>query len=71
LVLLRGVGVEITPMLAALGVGGRAVALALQDPLSHLFAGLFITLAGQIRIGDGTRGSRSRRWAGSRVSTGE
>ena len=52
LVLLQGIGVEITPMLAALGVGGLAVALALQEPLSNLFAGLFITIAGQVRIGD-------------------
>jgi small-conductance mechanosensitive channel len=52
LVVLRGIGVEITPVLAALGVGGLAVALALQEPLSNLFAGLFIALAGQVRIGD-------------------
>jgi len=52
LVALRGVGVEITPVLAALGVGGLAVALALKEPLSNLFAGLFIALAGQVRIGD-------------------
>ena len=52
LVVLNGLGVEIRPMLAALGVGGLAVALALQEPLSNLFAGLFITMAGQIRIGD-------------------
>ena len=52
LVVLNGLGVEIRPMLAALGVGGLAVALALQEPLSNLFAGLFVTMAGQIRIGD-------------------
>jgi small-conductance mechanosensitive channel len=52
LILLRGIGVEITPMLAALGVGGLAVALALQDPLANLFAGLFLTLAGRVRIGE-------------------
>jgi small-conductance mechanosensitive channel len=52
LVVIRGLGVEITPILAALGVGGLAVALALQAPLSNLFAGLFLGLAGQIRIGD-------------------
>jgi small-conductance mechanosensitive channel len=39
-------------MLTALGVGGLAVALALQEPLANFFAGLFITLAGQIRVGD-------------------
>ena len=37
---------------AALGVGGLAVALALQDTLSNLFSGFYITLAGQIRVGD-------------------
>jgi small-conductance mechanosensitive channel len=55
LVVLRGFGVEITPVLAALGVGGLAVALALQEPLSNLFAGLFISLGGQARIGDYVR----------------
>jgi small-conductance mechanosensitive channel len=52
LVTLNGVGISITPMLTALGVGGLAVALALQEPLANFFAGLFITLAGQIRVGD-------------------
>jgi small-conductance mechanosensitive channel len=52
LVVLNGVGLSITPMLTALGVGGLAVALALQEPLANFFAGVFITLAGQIRIGD-------------------
>jgi small-conductance mechanosensitive channel len=51
-VVLNGVGLSITPMLTALGVGGLAVALALQEPLANFFAGLFITLAGQIRVGD-------------------
>lgn len=52
LVILNGLGVSITPMLTALGVGGLAVALALQEPLSNLFAGIFLSLAGQMRIGD-------------------
>jgi small-conductance mechanosensitive channel len=52
LVILTGLGLSITPMLTALGVGGLAVALALQEPLANFFAGLFITLAGQIRVGD-------------------
>ncbi len=52
LVVLNGIGLSITPMLTALGVGGLAVALALQEPLSNFFAGVFIALAGQIRIGD-------------------
>jgi small-conductance mechanosensitive channel len=52
LVILNGLGLSITPMLTALGVGGLAVALALQEPLANFFAGLFLALAGQIRVGD-------------------
>jgi small-conductance mechanosensitive channel len=52
LVILHELGISITPMLTALGVGGLAVALALQEPLANFFAGLFLTLAGQIRVGD-------------------
>jgi small-conductance mechanosensitive channel len=42
-------------MLTALGVGGLAVALALQDTLANLFAGVYVTMAGQIRVGDYVR----------------
>jgi small-conductance mechanosensitive channel len=52
LVIVRSFGFEITPYLTALGVGGLAVALALQDPLSNFFAGVFMSVSGQIRIGD-------------------
>jgi len=55
LVILNGLGVSITPILGALGVGGLAVALALQDTLGNLFAGFYMTLAQQIRIGDYVR----------------
>ena len=52
LIILNSLGVSITPILATLGVGGLAVALALQDTLSNLFAGFHITVAKQIRVGD-------------------
>ena len=52
LVGLRVIGIEVTPILTALGVGGLAVALALQDTLSNLFAGFYISVARQIRPGD-------------------
>ena len=52
LMLLRTLGIDITPILTALGVGGLAVALALQDTLSNLFAGFYVSLAGHIRVGD-------------------
>lgn len=52
LVMLNLLGISITPILTALGVGGLAVALALQDTLSNLFAGFYIAVAGQVRLGD-------------------
>lgn len=48
-------GISITPLLTALGVGGLAVALALQDTLSNLFAGLNILMTKKIRPGDYVR----------------
>jgi small-conductance mechanosensitive channel len=52
LVVLDTLGISITPILTALGVGGLAVALALQDTLSNLFAGIQIIASRQVRIGD-------------------
>lgn len=52
LMILNGLGISITPILTALGVGGLAVALALQDTLSNLFAGFYVTVSRQIRVGD-------------------
>jgi small-conductance mechanosensitive channel len=52
LVLLDSLGVAITPLLTALGVGGLAVALALQDTLSNLFAGIHILASRKVQPGD-------------------
>jgi small-conductance mechanosensitive channel len=52
LVLLQELGVAIMPILTALGVGGLAVALALQDTLANLFAGVHILADRPIRVGD-------------------
>jgi len=52
LVVLERLGISITPIVTALGVGGLAVALALQDTLANLFAGLRVLAAGKIRSGD-------------------
>lgn len=52
LVLLSALGVQIAPILTALGVGGLAVALALQDTLSNLFAGMHLLADRPIRVGD-------------------
>jgi small-conductance mechanosensitive channel len=45
-------GTSLTPLLTAFGVGGLAVALALQDTLSNLFAGFYVSISRLLRIGD-------------------
>lgn len=52
MMILHGLGISIAPLLTALGVGGLAVALAMQDTLSNLFSGFYLTMTKQIRIGD-------------------
>lgn len=52
LTLLNEFGISITPILTALGVGGIAIALALQDTLSNLFAGFYVSVAGHVRVDD-------------------
>jgi len=52
LVLLQTLGISVTPLLTALGVGGLAVALALQDTLSNLFAGVHILASRKVQPGD-------------------
>lgn len=52
LLVLSNLGIAITPLLAALGVGSLALALALQPTLSNYFAGIHLSLARPIRVGD-------------------
>ena len=52
LISLGVLGISVTPLLTALGVGGLAVALALQDTLSNLFSGIHILVEKSIRVGD-------------------
>jgi small-conductance mechanosensitive channel len=52
LILLQTVGVEITPIVTTLGVGGLAVGLALQDTLANLFSGFYLIISKQVRTGD-------------------
>ncbi|MEU5103980.1 mechanosensitive ion channel family protein [Streptomyces sp. NPDC021354] len=62
LILLETLGISIAPLLTALGVGGLAVALALQDTLANLFAGVHILASKTvqpghyIRLGSGEEG---------------
>jgi len=52
IILLSEMGVEITAFIAALGVGGLAIALALQDTLANFFAGIHMLADRPIRPGD-------------------
>ncbi|MEI6093284.1 MAG: mechanosensitive ion channel family protein [bacterium] len=52
LVILNNFNIPITPILTALGVGGIAVALALQPTLANLFSGVQIIAAKQLLPGD-------------------
>jgi small-conductance mechanosensitive channel len=55
LTVLSTLGIRIEPILTTLGLGGLAVALALNDTLSNLFAGVQIITAHQLRVGDYVR----------------
>ena len=52
LVVLQYYGISIAPILTAMGVGGMAVALALQETLANIFSGLHLILSRQLRIDD-------------------
>ncbi|HYF04407.1 MAG TPA: mechanosensitive ion channel family protein [Patescibacteria group bacterium] len=52
IIILDSFEIRIAPILTALGIGGLAVALALQDTLSNVFAGIYLTIANQVRVGD-------------------
>jgi small-conductance mechanosensitive channel len=54
-IILQNLGIDITPLIGALGIGGLAVALALQDTLGNLFAGVQIILSKQVRPRDYVR----------------
>ncbi|MBI3954186.1 MAG: mechanosensitive ion channel family protein [Chloroflexi bacterium] len=50
--LLNQLGINIAPLLAGLGIGGLAIALAFQNTLSNFFAGTNIATDGAIKVGD-------------------
>ena len=52
LVTLDGLGVAISPLLAGFGIGGLAVALAVQPTLSNFFAGTYLVTEGELKEGD-------------------
>ncbi len=52
LIMLSNIGISISPLLASLGIGTLAVALALQSTFANFFSGLFVMLDKSISVGD-------------------
>lgn len=52
LVILDSLGISITPVITAMGVGGMAVALGLQETLSNICAGMYLLISRQLKVGD-------------------
>jgi len=52
IVILHTLGISVKAIVASLGIGGLAVALALQETLTNLFAGIQLMLSKKIQIGD-------------------
>ncbi|MEL4898671.1 mechanosensitive ion channel family protein [Crocosphaera sp. Alani8] len=52
LIILQSIGIRITPLLTALGVGGVSIGLALQTPLANLISGVSIVMSGKVQPGN-------------------
>lgn len=82
LLVINALGIPISPLIAGLGLGGVAVALAIQPTLSNLFAGTYVMTEGVVSPGDyiemeggvagyvlevGWRSTRLRTWSNTLV----
>ena len=82
LLILDLLGISISPLIAGLGLGGLAVALAIQPTLANLFAGTYVMTEGVVSSGDyvdlegsisgyvvevGWRSTRIRTWSNNLV----
>jgi small-conductance mechanosensitive channel len=54
-IILAELGIEVTPLIASLGIGALAIALALQDTLANIFSGLYVLAEKSVRVGDFVR----------------
>ena len=52
ILLLRNAGVNVSALVAGLGIGGIALALAAQKTLADLFGGISVVMRGAVRVGD-------------------
>ena len=52
LVILQSLGIAITPLLTALGIGGVSLGLAFQSTLTNFLSGLNLATSNKLRVGD-------------------
>ena len=52
LIVLQEYGISVAPILTAMGVGGMAIALGLQETLANIFSGLQLIISKQMRVND-------------------
>lgn len=52
LIILQSLGIAITPLLTALGIGGVSLGLAFQSTLSNFISGLNLATSNKVRVGD-------------------
>ena len=52
LIALESLDISISPLLAGFGIGGLAVALAVQPTLSNFFAGTYLVTEGELKVGN-------------------
>lgn len=52
LIVLQSLGISVTPLLTALGVGGLSVGFALQSTLANLFCGINLIMSRKVNPGD-------------------
>src|ERR1700676_1008463 len=52
LMFLESVGISVSPILASLGIGSLALALALQETAKNMFSGFFVILDKLLEVGD-------------------
>ncbi|MBC7218879.1 MAG: mechanosensitive ion channel family protein [Hadesarchaea archaeon] len=52
ILILNGLGIDVTALVAGLGIGGIAIAFALQETLSQFFAGVYLMTDKPFKVGD-------------------
>ncbi len=52
IIILQYYGISVTPIITAMGVGGMAVALGMQETLANIFSGVHLIISKQLRLND-------------------